>query len=92
MICLASRYAGFYKILFIVRNSTLAILDENVPLILLQIATDMSNSHSHRATVIARKIYLPGEAENATFTIVRREQTWHFRTARQKKYKFLSHV
>ena len=58
MICLAPRYAGVYKILFIVRNSTLCILDVNIPSILLQIATDMPNSHSYRATVIARKIYI----------------------------------
>ena len=33
----------------------------------------------------AYTIFLPGEAENATFSIGRREQKWHFRPARQKK-------
>ena len=28
--------------------------------------------------------FLPGEAENTSFTIERREQQWHFRLARQK--------
>ena len=30
-------------------------------------------------------ICLPGEAENATFAIERRERKWYFRPARQKK-------
>ena len=34
----------------------------------------------------AYTIFLPGEAENATFAIGRREQKWHFRPARQKCY------
>ena len=33
----------------------------------------------------AYTIFLPGEAENTTFAIGRREQKWHFRPARQKK-------
>ena len=34
----------------------------------------------------AYTIFLPSEAENEIFAIGRREQKWHFRPARQKKY------
>ena len=33
----------------------------------------------------AYTIFFPGETENTTFAIGRREQKWHFRPARQKK-------
>ena len=32
----------------------------------------------------AYTIFLPGEAENTTFSIERRQQKWHFRPARQR--------
>ena len=39
----------------------------------------------------AYTIVLPGEAENTTFAIGRREQKWHFRPARQKTNFFTGH-
>ena len=40
----------------------------------------------------AYTIFLPSEAENTTFAIGRREQKWHFRPARQKKYYYFKYM